>query len=76
MTTFLLEIMEPRYAFFVKQKCGEKLNITWMIMFYIGILPIFVNFSANNIFASFTPPIASQAAFLPEIIVDWYSPLG
>ena len=29
------------------QKCGEKLNSTWMIMFYIGILAIFDNFWAN-----------------------------
>ena len=36
MTTFLLEIMESRYAFFVKHK-----------KIYIGILAIFGNFWAN-----------------------------
>ena len=72
-TTFSLEIMEPGYAFFFKQKYGEKLNNTWMITFYIGILAIFGNF--GQIFASFTPPVASQVAFLPEIIVGRYSPL-
>ena len=45
-----------------------------MITFYIGILAIFGNF--GQIFALFTPPVASQAAFLPEIIVGRYSPLG
>ena len=30
------------------QKYGEKLNITWMITSYIGILAIFCNFWANT----------------------------
>ena len=42
-----------------------------MITFYIGVLAIF-----GQIFASFALPVASQAAFLPEIIVGRYSPLG
>ena len=59
------------YFLYETQKCGEKLNNNWIITFYIEVLAIF-----GQIFASFTPPIASQAAFLPEIIVGWYSPLG
>ena len=56
------------------QKYGEELNNTWMITFYIGILAILGKF--GQIFASFTPLFTSQAAFLPEIIVGRYSPLG
>ena len=42
-----------------------------MITFYIGILAIF-----GQLFALFTLPVACQAAFLPEMIVGRYSPLG
>ena len=46
MTTFLLKIMEPSYAFFETQKYVEILNNIW-IKFYIGILAIFGNFKSN-----------------------------
>ena len=49
ITTFFLKSWNPgRYVFFVKhKKYGKKLNNTWMITFYIGILAIFGNFWAN-----------------------------
>ena len=46
------------------QKCGKKLNNTWMTMFYIGILPIFVNFWANNICLVHSPHCLSGCIFV------------
>ena len=49
-----------------------------MITFYIGILGILEKFSAifGQVFASLTPPVASQTTLLLEIIASRYSPLG
>ena len=46
-----------------------KLTNGVLCLFIIGVLAIF-----GQIFASFTPPVGSLAAFLPEFMVGRYSP--
>ena len=55
MTTFFAWNHGTQICFLCEtQKYGEKLNNTWMITFYIGILAIFGNFWANICLVHFT----------------------
>ena len=63
MTTFLLEIMEPRYAFFVKHKNMLKYWIIFELLHFIQ-LAILGNFKAN-----FCPVHSSR--WLSDRIFAW-----